>query len=52
VVIWDPLKDWGGKVDSLKAAKKNEAFGLSHTAQNLMIRNAKHDRTARENQRI
>ena len=28
MVIWEPLKDWDGKVDTLKDAKRDEAFWL------------------------
>jgi hypothetical protein len=52
VVISELLKHWDGKGDSLKDAKRNEAFGLSNTARNLLIRNAIHHRTTRRNQRI
>jgi hypothetical protein len=32
VVIWEPLKDRDGKVDVLKDAKRDEAFGQSTLA--------------------
>jgi hypothetical protein len=31
VLIWEPLKDWDRKVDSLPGADRDEAFGLVFT---------------------